>query len=70
MKALQFAAVLLAAVAAWQIDMAVNCAQQCVHRPRAVKVQKPQVTAPQPPQCRGPQCQMPKPLPVQPSSSR
>ena len=71
MKALKFAAVLLAAVAAWQIDMAVNCAQQCVHRPRAVRVQKPQqVAAPQPPQCRGPQCQTPKPLPVPPSSSR
>ena len=70
MKALKFAAVLLAAVAAWQIDMAVNCAQQCVHRPRAARVQKPKVTAPQPAQCRGPQCQMPKPLPVQPSSSR
>lgn len=73
MKALKFAVVLLVAVAAWQIDMAVNCAHQCVHRPRAVRVQRPQATLPQsvsPPQCRGPQCQMPKPLPVPPSSSR
>jgi hypothetical protein len=67
---MQFVLVLLVAIAAWQVDMAVECAGRCVRRPKAVKVDKPHTTVPQPPQCRGPQCQTPKPLPVQPSSTR
>ena len=58
--------VLLLLVAAWQVEMAVDCAHRCIRRPKVVAVEKSTTPA----QCRGPQCQMPKPLPVQPSSSR
>ena len=67
---MKLALVLLVAVATWQVDMAVNCAHRCVRRPKVVQVEKPRTAVPQPPQCRGPQCQMPKSLPAQPSSSR
>lgn len=67
---MKFALVLLVAVATWQVDMAVNCAHRCVRRPKVVQVEKPRAAVPQSPQCRGPQCQTPKPLPVEPSSSR
>jgi hypothetical protein len=65
MNAVTFAVLLLVAVTTWQVDMAVECAGRCVRRPKVVRVEKSP-----PPQCRGPQCQTPKPPPVQPSSSR
>ena len=67
---MKFVIVLLVAAAAWQVDMAVNCAHRCVRRPKAVPVEQHRPAAPQPQPCRGPQCQTPKPLPVPPSSSR
>ena len=66
---MQFVLVLLVAVAAWQVEMAVECAGRCTRRPKIVRVEKARVTEPTP-QCRGPQCQTPKPTPVAPSSTR
>ena len=63
MKSLKFAAALLVAVVAWQVEMAVVCAGRCIHRPRVAKVQQAPPASPSPQQCRGPQCPTPTPLP-------
>ena len=68
---MRYVIVLLVGVATWQVDMAVECAHRCVHRPRVVRVEKPRVTQPvSPPQCRGPQCQKPSTLPAEHSLRR
>jgi hypothetical protein len=68
---MQYVVVLLVAMAAWQVEMAVQCAHRCVHRPRTVRVEKPRDTQPVPqPQCRGPQCQTPSPVPASHSLRR
>jgi hypothetical protein len=62
---MHFVVVLLVAMAAWQVEMAVECAHRCVHRPRVVRTEKPRVPAPvSTPQCRGPQCPTPSPAPA------
>jgi hypothetical protein len=51
------------AVAAWQIEMSVECAMKCIHRPAApaqtIKASKP-ATAPE---CKGASCPQPQPKP-------
>lgn len=51
------------AVAAWQIEMSVECAMKCIHRPtpaaQTIKAAKP-ATAPE---CKGEPCPQPQPKP-------
>ena len=72
---MKFALVILVAVAAWQLEMAVQSPGRCMHRPRAARVEQAAPAVPASPslqQCRGPQCPKPTPLPapVAPSSTR
>lgn len=70
--------VLLIAVVAWQVEMAIECAMHCIHKPRPAAtartapskpppVARPSIVIHPPVICRGPEC--PTPSPSQPSTA-
>ena len=56
------ALIVVIAIAAWQVEMAVEAGIAASRRPAKAQV-KSQVTTPQPPVCTGPSCRQPQPMP-------